>query len=198
MQVELGFLLYQTGRIGESEAMLRRAWTPQPAWRNAASRRGRSFTSSRAAALRSRGRLGEIVPIAEEAIRTFEQLDDPRGLAAAENLLGHALGREGRTEEATAALERALAHAEAAGDRVMRRQPSGRSRIGSATARRRSARRSTARRAPTLDPGRPRAGCRTAPCLALLLAMAGRFDEAREHILASDPVLDRADQSRSR
>ena len=32
-------------------------------------------------------------------------------------------------------------------------------------------------------------------CLALLLAMAGRFDEAREHILASDRVLDRADQS---
>ena len=63
----------------------------------------------------------EIVPIAEGAIRMFERLGDSGGLAAAENLLGHALGREGRTEESFAAYGRALALAEAVGDQVTRR-----------------------------------------------------------------------------
>ena len=106
----------------------------------------------------------EIVPIAEEAIRTFEQLGDPLGLAAAENLLGHALGREGRTEEAFAAYGRALAHAEAAGDQVTRRDIighiatrlcDGATPVGEAI--------QTARRAPTLEQRRPRARCRAVP-----------------------------------
>jgi tetratricopeptide (TPR) repeat protein len=138
----------------------------------------------------------EIVPIAEEAIRTFEQLGDPLGLAAAENLLGHALGREGRTEESFAALDRALAHAEAAGDPVMRRDVIGFIAIrlceGSTPAGEAIDRfdelRSSTRNDPVLDAGLAR-------CLALVLAMAGRFDEAHEHILASGPVLDRADQT---
>jgi tetratricopeptide (TPR) repeat protein len=137
----------------------------------------------------------EIVPIAEEAIRTFEQLREPLGLAAAENLLGHALGREGRTEESFAALNRALAHAEAAGDQVMRRDVIGfiamRLCEGSTPAGEAIDRfeefRSSSRNDPVLDTWLRR-------CFALVLAMAGRFDEARMHILATS-VLDTADQT---
>ena len=101
------------------------------------------------------------------------------------------------TEESFAAHGRALAHAEAAGDQVTRRDDHRAHRIPvSASGRPRSGRRSPASTSsesatandPMLDAGLSR-------CRALLLAMAGRFDEAHEHILASDPILDRADQS---
>ena len=111
----------------------------------------------------------------------------------AEHLLGSRARPRGSSAESFAALERALAHAEAAGDQVMRRHIIGRIAAGSATAPPRPARRSTASSSfgrltandPMLD-----AGLRA--LLAAALAMAGRFDEAREHIVASDPLLDQA------
>ena len=197
VQAELGLLLYHTGRVGESEAILSASLDAATSLEE----RGlavRALVHRAAERLHSDPEVGsaEIVPIAEDAIRTLEQLDDPLGLAAAENLLGHALGREGRTAEATAALDRALGHAEASGDRVIRRSAIGEianrlcdgpTPVGDAIDRLDELRCST-QDDPVLDAGL----CR---CLALLLAMAGRFDEAHEHILASDPVLDRADQS---
>ena len=108
-----------------------------------------------------------------------------------------ALAREGRTEESFAALERALAHAEAAGDQV---HATGRDRaawrLGSATGRHRPRRRSSGstssepstRNDPVLDAG-------LCLCRAQMLAMAGRFDEASEHIVASSASSTRPDQS---
>ena len=199
VQAELGLLLYHTGRVGESDAIL-------SASLDAATSLEERGLAMRVLVNRTNERLSsdpdvgsaEIVPIAEEAIRTFEQLDDPLGLAAAENLLGHALGREGRTEESFAAYGRALVHAEAAGDQVTRQDIighiAGRLCEGPTPASEAIKRLDELREATVNDPVL-NAGLRR--CLALLLAMVGRFDEAHEHILASNPILDRADQSRT-
>jgi len=137
-----------------------------------------------------------MVPIAEEAVRTFKELGDSFGLAAAEHLLGHALGREGRGAESLAALDRALAHAEAAGDPVVRRHIIGRigRRLGEGSTpaldvidRIEALRRSTSDDL-VLD-----AGLRAH--LAHALSMDGRFEEAAEHIAASKAVLDHAEQT---
>ncbi len=127
VQAELGNLYYESGRLAESDALL-------TASLEAATALGERALAARALVQRSNQRLAsdplvssaEIVPIAEEAVRTLEQLDDPLGLAMAEQLLAHALSREGRRAESSAALERALAHAEAAGDHVIRRHINGR------------------------------------------------------------------------
>ncbi len=127
VQAELGHLYYESGRIADSDALL-------TASLDAAIGLGERALAARALVQRSNQRLAsdplvssaEIVPIAEEAVRTLEQLDDPVGLAMAEQLLAHVLSREGRRAESSAALERALAHAEAAGDHVVRRHIDGR------------------------------------------------------------------------
>ena len=59
---------------------------------------------------------------ARQAIETFRELGDQSGLANAERLLGRSLISQGRHSDALAALERALVHAEAAGDQVARRR----------------------------------------------------------------------------
>jgi tetratricopeptide (TPR) repeat protein len=138
----------------------------------------------------------EVMPVAEQAVRTFEQLGDPLGLAEAEALLGNALSREGRTDESFAAVYRALAYAEAAGNEVVRRDIIGRiaqrlceSSIPAGEAiERMDELRASARNDPVLDAALVR-------CLALLLTMTGRFDEALEHIRVTDHVLDGADQT---
>jgi tetratricopeptide (TPR) repeat protein len=133
----------------------------------------------------------EFVPIAEEAIATFEELGDTHGLAAAESLLGQALGRAGRTEESFAALERAIAHAERAGDQVVRRATvaqlamrlcEGPTPVPEAL-HRLDELRSRVADDPLLDAGISR-------CQALALAMAGRFDESEELFRASGEILD--------
>ena len=63
----------------------------------------------------------DILPILEEAVRTLRELDDEPGLAEAERLLGMALSHDGDERAAHAAFERALVHAEAAGDGYTRR-----------------------------------------------------------------------------
>ncbi len=194
VQAELGHLYYESGRLAESDALL-------TASLEAATDLGERALAARALVQRSNQRLAsdplvssaEMVPIAEEAVRTLEQLADPLGLAMAEQLLGHALSRDGRRREASEALERALAHAEAAGDQVIRRHIIGRvsawlcngpTPAGEAIDRLDELR-SSHRGDPVLEAGIRR-------CLAAALAMAGRFGEARDHILASNPVLDQA------
>ena len=197
VQLELGNLLWLTGRVGEAEAIL-------TASLDAAANLEERGLAARALVHLSMERMSsdpgvgsaEIVLIAEEAIRTLEQLPDSPGLAEAESLLGNALGRAGRTEESFAALDRALAHADAAGNQVLRREVIAAIAMtlcdGSTPAEEAIDRidelRSSSRNDPVLDAGLRR-------CLALLLAMAGRFDEAREHILVSSAVLDTADQT---
>ena len=75
VQAELGLLLYQTGRTGEAEAILSASLDAATEPGGTRSRRcARSFTSRLSGCRRIR-EVGsaEIVPIAEEAIRTFEQ-----------------------------------------------------------------------------------------------------------------------------
>jgi len=197
VQVELGLLLHQTAHESEADAIL----TASLAAAAGLEERGlatRALIHLSAERLSSDPRVGsaEIVPVAEEAVRTFELLDDRLGLAEAENLLGHVLAREGRTEESFAALDRALAHAEAAGSHVVRRHViayiamqlcEGSTPAGQAIERIEELRRST-RDDPVQDAGLRR-------LLALALAMVGRFDEAHEHIRASGAVLDGIDQT---
>ena len=197
VQAELGLLLYHTGRTGESEAILSASVDAATDLEE----RGlalRALVHLTAERLSSDPEVGsaEVVPVAEEAIRTFEQVGDRLGLAAAEELLGMALAREGRGEESFAAGERALAHAEAAGDQVLRRDVIGRMALwltgGTTPAgeaiERLDGLRALARDDPVLDAG-------LCLCRAQMLAMTGRFDEANEHIAASGPILDRAHQS---
>ena len=197
VQVELGLLLYHSGRVLQSEAILTASLDAATGLeeRGLAARALVHLSSERMA---SDPRVGwaEIVPIAEEAIATFEQLGDQQGLAGAEALLGHALGRGGRTDEAVAALDRAFAHAKAAGDQVM-----GRHILGHIAQRlcegptpvaeaidRFAELRTWARDDPLLDAGISR-------CQALVLAMAGRFDESKALLLASGEILDRGGQT---
>ena len=197
VQVELGLLLHQTARESEAEAILSASLDAATSLEE----RGlatRALVHLSAERLASDPRVGspEILPIAEEAIRTFEELGDRLGLAEAEHLLGHVLDREGRSEESFAALDRALVHAEVAGSRVVRRNIVAAIGMplcqGSTPARDAIERLEELRRAAHDDPVQYAGLGRL---LASVLAMAGRFDEAREHIRASTQVLDGADQT---
>lgn len=197
VQTELGHLYYESGRIAESDAAL-------TASLEAATALGERALAARALVERSNQRLAsdpevssaEILPLAEDAVMTFEQLRDRHGLAAAEHLLAHALGREGRHREGLAALDRALAHAEAVGDLVVRRHIIGRiarqlaegSTPAADAIRLIEERRTSAFDDPVLD-----AGLRA--LLAQPLAMRGRFAEAREHVEASRVVLGQGDRT---
>jgi DNA-binding SARP family transcriptional activator len=116
LQVELGKALFETGRSGESEALLATA-------RDAAGELAERGLAERALVQQAKVRLSadpgvgsaDVVPVAVRAIETFEALGDMRGLAEAEDLFGEALVREGRRAESLAVRERALAHARAAG-----------------------------------------------------------------------------------
>ena len=192
VQIELGYLYFETSRMAEAEALFAAA-------RDAATsleERGvamHALVGSSISRLSSDPAVGpaEMLPIAEEAIETFERLGDSRGLALAEQLLGAALLRQGRTDESLAARERAIAHADAAGDEVLRRRFIGLTALslcdGPTPVEEAIGRVEQLRAAG----GHERvfdAGLRR--ILALLLAMAGRFDESRVHLAASSPVLD--------
>ena len=122
IQLELGFLLDETGRIEESEAML-------AVGLDAAAGLGERGLVARARVRTSHQRLvadtdvggDEIILVADEAIETLTQLGDSPGLARAERMRAMALSRVGRTTESYAALERALAHADASDDAPTRR-----------------------------------------------------------------------------
>jgi len=192
VQQELGYLLYETGRIADADAAFSASF-------DTATRLGERGLAARALVQRTNERLAsdpevssaEVVPIAEEAVRTLEELGDTQGLAMAEHLLGHTLGREGRGDEADAALHRALAYAEAAGDQVMGRHIVGRiggrlyEHAGGEVVEQIAELRSSSLMSPVLDACLQRV-------LAVMLSKAGRFDEALETIRASDEVLEQA------
>ncbi len=196
VQADLGQLLFETGRVTQSTAIL-------AASLDAARSLGDRALATRALVYLSSARLyadpavgsAEMVEVARDAITTFEELDDVPGLAAAESLLGNALGREGHTEECHAALDRALVHADAVGNHIIRRDiigntvkryHSGATPVSEAI-RRLDALRASTRNDPILDRGVRR-------CLASLLAMDSRFSESREHLDAT-AELDEPDQT---
>jgi tetratricopeptide (TPR) repeat protein len=136
--------------------------------------------------------------VAEAAIETLGQVGDSRSLAIAGQYLGIALQRQGRMHESVPVLERALADADAAGDRAVRR------RVVTTLAHslsRGPAPVSEARRrceellASSHDDRVLEAVVRR--FLAMLCAMSGEVDEAREHLAASASVLDRLSRQKA-
>jgi DNA-binding SARP family transcriptional activator len=197
VQADLGFLLHESGRVSESMAILAACLAAATTLEE----RGlatRALVHSAHVQLQSHpsGLSREMIQVAHDAIRTFEQLDDRIGLAMSEAMLAEALGREGRHKDAFGVLERALEHADAAGDRLVRRAVVGqigrRLCDGPTPAHQAIDRietvRSSARHDPLLDAGLRR-------CLAFVLAMSGRFEEAREHIEQTSVPFDQTDQT---
>ncbi|MDX6486140.1 MAG: hypothetical protein QOF43_1293 [Gaiellaceae bacterium] len=127
-----------------------------------------------------------------EAITTFAQLDDARGLAKARNLLAIAFDTgHGQYRAALAELEHALLDAEACGDafisnRVVTRLVMNLT-AGPTPAEEAIRRCEELRQA---NHGGAVLGARIERCLSQLCAMAGRADEAREHELRASAVLD--------
>jgi tetratricopeptide (TPR) repeat protein len=196
VQLALAGALRQSGRTAEAVALFGDAHV-------AATMLGERALAARALVGSSELRLNsdpdvgstEIVPIVEEAVRTLQELHDEPGLAHAERLLGQVLHRDGREQAAVAAFERALVHAGAAGDRFARRLTvsslarlfwRGATRVDDAIVRLEELR-ATSRDDSLLE---AIVGC----CLAYVLAMAGRFDEARALIERSAPIVGAADE----
>jgi class 3 adenylate cyclase/tetratricopeptide (TPR) repeat protein len=135
--------------------------------------------------------IGESRAIFEELIATFAELGDESGLAKTKRYMGMSYRFPGRQAEAAEWLERALVHANACGDMVTRRivtqsltmiLPNGPMPVGDAI-RRCEELRDANRDDRVLEAVINR-------CLAELLAMAGRFDEAREFERSSSRVLE--------
>jgi DNA-binding SARP family transcriptional activator len=192
VQIEIAFLLSETGRMSDSEAML-------AASLDAVSGLEERGMVANALVERASTRLfydpesrpADLEPVARQAIRTFGELGDRAALARAERHLAVSLWRSGHGAEGCTELEQALVDADASGDL------------------------STLRKVvPTLggvlcDGPVPAAAaidrCREllqsygddhvleaviGRFLSLLLAMVARFDEAREHLDRSSLVLD--------
>ena len=192
LQVELGVALGQTPRRAEAEALLDTTV-------EVATELGEQGLAARARVHVSGFRLAadpevgapEMIPVAEEAIRTFEALGDTLGLAEAEELLTAALSRAGRRADSFAAVERALVHAQAAGATGIRRLTINRLADEICTGPM-PVEEGIGRLEELFGANRDDRVLEAVirRHLACALAMAGRFDEARAHLEASTPVLD--------
>lgn len=191
VSVELAVLLAETGRIAEAEPILIENL-------DAAAALGERGVVARillARAMPSMWGVGgdpeRTQAIAEQAVETFRQLGDIRGVADAERLVGHGLRRQGRGAAASAAFERALAAAEASGDKHERLLAIGALAHslweGPAPApyaiQRCEELLQSSRNDPPLEATITR-------CTAALYAMTGRVEDAREGVLRSGLVLD--------
>jgi DNA-binding SARP family transcriptional activator len=189
-QVELAYLYRELGRPGDHDRMLEASL-------DAAT--GLDERGIVALALLTRGvsmRDPALDParmraVGEEALETFRQLGDERGLALAGRGIGLALMREGRLAECCAAYEEALVHAEASGDEATWRQVGGGLAhalwLGPAPVPEAISRCRELRRTGRGDRALEAVVDRT---LAGLLAMAGDAEAAREHLDRSSAVLD--------
>jgi tetratricopeptide (TPR) repeat protein len=190
VQLELSYLLHQLGRGPEADARL----TDSLAAATGADERG---VAAHALVQRwfqrfadPRLDLDEMCLALEGAIRTFEELGDHRGLAMARRNLAIATSRA-RRGSGLELLERALVDANASGDPNTRRTvigtllntiTMGSTPVGEGIARCEELLRESGDDA-VLDATIRR-------FLSLLLAMAARFDEAREELRRSSLVLD--------
>jgi DNA-binding SARP family transcriptional activator len=197
IQIELAFVLKETGRLAESEAILATSL-------DAATGLEERGMAARALVERESDRLfadpqlapAEVRPIAKDAIETFTQLGDAAGLAVAGRLLAQSLWREGgRTAESQAELDRALEHADASGDPATLRRVV--TTLGGLLCDGPTAVPDAIRRCEQLLDaygGDRVLEAVVARFLSLLLAMAGRFDEARDHVRRSSLVLEELNQ----
>jgi class 3 adenylate cyclase/predicted ATPase len=121
VKVELGNALVESGRISDAEAVLDDAYAT-------ATHLGEKGAAALALVYRwshltdPKLDIGQIQRACEQAIETFADLGDDRGLALAERPLGLVLSRQERRTAGAEALERALIHADACGDPAVRRR----------------------------------------------------------------------------
>ncbi len=191
VRVELALLLAETGRFAEAEPILAESL-------EAAAALGERGVVARILLSRAMASMWDVNAdpehtraVAEEAVETFRQLGDLRGVADAERHVGHGLRRQGHGAAAGAAFERALAAADASGDKHARLLAIGALAHslweGPAPAadaiRRCEELLQMCRNDPPLE-------ATIARCASALYAMAGRLEEARESVRRSGVVLD--------
>ncbi len=192
VQIELGHVFNELGRHSESYAILAESL-------DAATGLGERGLAARALVQRTSQRMfsnpdsdpAEIFRVADAAIATFTELDDALGLAVATRLRSLAFKRVGREGDATVEAERALVYAEASGHHVTRRRVVG-TLVYALTEGPTPAPEGIERCQQLLQrfPDDPVLRALVGRALAALLAMAGRFDEAREQAGRSVPLLD--------
>ena len=195
LQLELGLHLGAVGRHADASRMLTEAF-------DAATRlddRGLATVARLERAgwgrlWRPETDLEELRKTVEESIETLEELGDERHLPRAYRLLGLTFRRQGRLAEACAAYEQALRHADASADQVSRREVlgsiafallSGPAPVGEGIRRCEEMIRS--------NPNDHVVEATVLRCLAPLVAMAGRSDEARELVATSGRMLEELD-----
>jgi tetratricopeptide (TPR) repeat protein len=191
VRVKLAFLLRDTGRAREADAVLTTGG-------QSPDERAQRREAAHMALFRVGRHLGdpeadpaEMRAVAEEALGTFTALGDEHGLAHANRGLALALRRGGRLAESVEAAERALKHAQASDDPAQPRRQIGTlcyALFDGPT----PVRDALARCEELLTEAR---GDRLFEAvvtwgIAAQFAMAGRTDEAREAIAGSLPVLD--------
>jgi DNA-binding SARP family transcriptional activator/type II secretory pathway predicted ATPase ExeA len=193
VQVEQGWLLAEIGRLPEARDLLTEAHETATRLGDpglaAHARVEEAWQMHRHAVFDADG----VRSLALEAIATFDELGDTRGLAKARNLLAIAYDTgSGRYGAALAELEQALLDAEACGDafirdrvitRLVMNLTSGPTPVEEAIERCEELRRAGS--------GRPVLEARIERCQSQLCAMAARADEARDHERRASAVLDR-------
>jgi len=197
VQIGFGYALYEIGRRAESAVIL-------AACIDTATSLGEQGLATRALVQLSTQRAvsepqldpAEMLAVAEQAVEIFAALADSSGLARAERLAALALNRQGRNRESLAAAERALLHAEGSGDQDTRRRVVGTIafHIKNGPTPALEAIRRCEELVETSRDDRVLEATITLH-LSELLAMAGRFDEAREHLGKSGLVLDELNQT---
>jgi DNA-binding SARP family transcriptional activator len=192
VQVQLGWLLAEIGRLPESRDLLDKAHETATRLGDrglaAHARVEDAWQSHRHAVFD----VERVRSTALDAIATFAELGDTRGLAKARTLLAIAYDTGGgRYEAALAELEQALLEADACGDEFIRNRvitrlvmnlTAGPTPVEEAIRRCEELRRASS--------GRPVLGARIERCLSLLCAMAARAEEARDHERRASTVLD--------
>jgi tetratricopeptide (TPR) repeat protein len=196
-QLDLAYVLFDTRRLVEAEAMTAVAL-------DTATELGEREIAARLRVQRSNNLVFadpeldpvDVEPVAASAIETLREAGDEGGLALAERLLAVSLWRRGRAAESGVELERALVHADAAGEYVPLRQvvttlagvvSSGPMPVADAMRRCEEllVRYRSDRALEAV----------IARFLAFLCAMAARYDEARELATRSSLVLDRLESA---
>jgi tetratricopeptide (TPR) repeat protein len=190
VQVELAFVLSETGQRPEARALLAASLETATAF-------GAQDVAATARVLASRMQVfyAEVEPedfriVAQEAIETFTVADDEHGLSRAWVLLARVEMRRGQLMECLSAYEHALEHAVAAGDQTLRREAI--TGIAYMLVRGPVPVPDAIRRCEELidsNSGDRALGAVVARSLAELVAMDGRLDEARDLLERSGPIL---------